>query len=69
MPDKDPAAVSLGSRTSDKKKASSPRNGALGGRPLKPLDQIPCTCGATDGKHKWTCTRKRTEYQRERRNK
>lgn len=33
---KNPAAVALGKRTSEKKAAASRANGALGGRPKKP---------------------------------
>ena len=61
------AARTLGGIKTPKKSASSKRNGLSGGRPWKPIEEIECTCGRTDGTHKWICRRKQTEYQRVRR--
>jgi hypothetical protein len=43
------AASLMGSATSERKAAAARQNGLLStseGRPLKPLEEIPCTCGA-----------------------
>lgn len=63
----------LGRIKTPKKAASSRANGRLGGSVQKDLLDIPCTCGLDDAvpalEHAWTCNRKRTAYQRERRKK
>ena len=61
------AASILGKISSPRKQATSQANGKLGGRPARPLAEIPCTCGAGEtvldaaGKpaHKSTCPRGR----------
>jgi len=63
------AARLLGSIRSEKKAEAARRNGALsnGRRPLKPLSEVRCTCGAGDSlEHKGTCPRyKRIFYRRQ----
>lgn len=54
------AARALGSVRTEKKAASSRENGKLGGRPLKRLEDIPCTCGGEGLNHLSTCQRGRT---------
>ena len=53
------ALAYVGSIKSPKKSAASAVNGRLGGRPLKPLTDIPCTCGRGDTLegHPTTCPR------------
>jgi len=48
-----------GSVRSEKKAEASARNGRLGGRPLRLLSDLPCTCGAGDALtgHKTYCPR------------
>jgi hypothetical protein len=54
------AASLLGSARTERKAASSRENGKLGGRNLKPLAAIECTCGGGDTlNHKTTCPRGR----------
>jgi hypothetical protein len=49
----------VGSIKTPKKSAASAENGRLGGRPQKPLSEIPCTCGRGDSMegHPTTCPR------------
>jgi len=54
----------MGRSKTPKKSAASKRNGALGGRPPVPLEQIECTCGTADGVHAFKCKRRQTEYRR-----
>jgi hypothetical protein len=61
------AAKLLGSIKTEKKAASSAQNGKLGGRPLTPLEEIPCTCGTTGDDHKFLCKYRQAEYHRARR--
>ena len=57
----------LGSRTSERKTRSSRQNGKEGGRPLMPLEQIPCTCGHDDVQgHSSRCSRGRSARRRQR---
>jgi hypothetical protein len=53
----------IGSRKTNKKASASRANGQLGGRPTKPLAEIPCTCGGgavlTVEAHPTTCARGR----------
>ncbi len=57
------AGRALGSIKTPKKAEASRRNGLMangaGGRPLKPLGEIPCTCGAGEALegHKTYCLR------------
>lgn len=52
------AAAVLGQIKTPAKAAASRANGANGGRPVKPLEEIVCSCGATDNaKHQWRCLR------------
>lgn len=54
------AASLLGSARTERKAAASRANGKLGGRSLKPLLEIQCTCGGGDSlDHKTTCPRGR----------
>jgi hypothetical protein len=50
-------ARALGRIKTEKKAAASRENGKLGGRPLKELASIPCTCGGAGLEHKATCPR------------
>ncbi len=51
----------IGSIKTPKKAQASRENGLKGGGQFKPLDEIPCTCGAGDSlEHKSTCPRGRT---------
>jgi hypothetical protein len=65
------AARELGSIKTEKKSATSAANIA-GANPLKPLADIPCTCGGGDSKkrsdHRGTCPKYRAIYYREKRN-
>lgn len=49
----------LGSRTSERKAAAAREAGKLGGRPLKPLETLECTCGGEGLDHKSYCPRGR----------
>jgi hypothetical protein len=62
MLDTSEAARALGRIRTEKKAAAARENGRrYGGRPLKPLAQIPCDCGAGEApEHKSTCPRGRT---------
>ena len=51
------AARALGSIRTEKKAAAARANGKKGGGQLKPLDEIPCTCGGQGLEHKTTCPR------------
>jgi hypothetical protein len=53
------AARALGRIKSEKKSAAARENGKAGGRPLKSLASIPCTCGGEGLDHKSTCPRGR----------
>ena len=57
----------IGSIRTPKKAASSASNGRLGGRPAKPLNEFPCTCGRGDALegHPTTCPRGRAIRRRE----
>ena len=69
--DKSEAARAMGEIKTEKKAASSRENGKLGGWQgnggLKPIGQIPCTCGRNASPHLSSCRISRTLYQRERR--
>lgn len=67
MPEKNPHAQALGAIKTARKASSSAENGKLGGRPLIPIEQIPCTCATTTETHKWTCKRRRLQYERDKR--
>lgn len=43
----------------EKARINAPINGLKGGRPTKPLSEIPCKCGAGDALdgHTWDCLR------------
>jgi hypothetical protein len=58
------AAKTLGSIKTEKKAASSRENGRRGGRRIKPLAEIPCTCGGSDLEHRSTCPRGKRIYVR-----
>ena len=49
--------AALGRVRSEKKAASSRENGKKGGKKVKPLIEIPCTCGGEGLEHKSTCRR------------
>jgi hypothetical protein len=52
------AAAVLGGIKTPAKAAASRANGSHGGRPVKSLEEIACSCGATDNtKHQWRCLR------------
>lgn len=53
------ALAYVGSIKTPKKSAASAANGKKGGRPIKPLAAIPCTCGRGDTLegHPTTCPR------------
>jgi hypothetical protein len=54
------AARMMGRARTDRKAEAVRKNGRLGGRPLKRLGEIPCTCGADTGTdHRSTCKRGR----------
>jgi len=57
----------IGSIKTAKKAEASRQNGRLhGGRPLQPLAEIPCTCGAGESlTHKSTCARGRAIRRRQ----
>lgn len=63
--------AALGSIKTDKKAAASRENGKLGGWKgtggVKPVEEIPCTCGNGVPPHKASCRISRTLYQRQRR--
>jgi hypothetical protein len=49
----------LGSIRTEKKARSSRENGKKGGRRIKPLETISCTCGGDSLEHRSTCPRGR----------
>lgn len=56
----------IGSIKTAKKSAASAENGKLGGRPQKPLSEIPCTCGAGESlQHGSLCPRGRAIRRRQ----
>jgi hypothetical protein len=62
------AARLMGSSRSEKKTAAVQQNGQLGGRPLKSLSEYKCTCGSTDGNHKFRCAYGRAYKYRQEKN-
>ncbi len=60
------AAAALGRIKSERKTQAARENGKKGGRPLKPLEDIPCNCGGAGLDHKSTCPRGRRIRARQR---
>jgi len=57
--------VRAGSVSTETKARASAENGKKGGRPEKPLESYPCTCGQCDsGQGKTNCPRGRRAYYR-----
>jgi hypothetical protein len=52
------AARSMGRVKSERKAVAARENGKKGGAPIKPLEEIACTCGGQGLDHKSTCPRR-----------
>jgi len=61
------AAAALGRIKTENKAKHAGENGAKGGRPYKPLEEIACTCGEGVEQHKSTCLRGRAIKYRQKR--
>ena len=59
------AAQVMGEARSERKTLAARENGKQGGRPLKPLEQLPCTCGPDAAHHTSRCPRGKAVKRRE----